>query len=41
MLLPFVFIAWFVYIYGVYGNIGHKMVEKEENVLVMEVYMIP
>jgi hypothetical protein len=40
MLLPFVFIAWSVCIYGVYGNIGPKMGEREENALVMELYTI-
>ena len=33
-------IVWFVYIFGVYGNIGLKKVVKEVNVLVMVVCMI-
>jgi hypothetical protein len=38
-LQPFVPIVWFVYIFGVYGSIGQVKVEKEVNVLVMEVCM--
>ncbi len=29
--------AWFVYIYGIYGNTGHKKEGREENAHVMEV----
>jgi hypothetical protein len=35
----FVPIAWFVYIFGVYGSIGLVKAEKEVNVRVMEVCM--
>jgi hypothetical protein len=39
MLQPFVSLAWFVYIFGVYGNIGLVKEEKGVSVHVMEVCM--
>src|SRR5919112_5529548 len=39
MLQPFVPLAWFVYIFGVYGSIGLEKEEKGVNVHVMEVCM--
>ena len=38
--LPSECIVWFVFIFGVYGNIGHKMEEKEVSVHAMEACMI-
>jgi hypothetical protein len=38
--LPLGYTAWFVFIFGVSGNIGHKKEEKEVNVHVTEACMM-
>jgi hypothetical protein len=38
--LPLDYTAWYVYIFGVSGNIGHKREEKEVNVHATEACMI-